>query len=78
MTLTVQPVRVSSEEGDGLLVMSSGSLVAILVRLSELHEEDAGKWYLEAGIGRLHEAGAHPVLDTLEDALDFVEAKLRA
>ena len=44
MTVTLQPIRVASEEGEGLLVMSGGALVAVLVRLSELHEDQAGMW----------------------------------
>lgn len=72
MRLNVQPVRVdASEEGDGLLVFDEERLVAVLVRLSELHEDDAGKWYLEAGFGKLHTT-INPVFAHLEVALEYI------
>ena len=78
MTLTLQPVRVASEEGEGLLVMSDGALVAVLVRLSELHEDQAGMWFLEAGIGPLHRVAPMPVLESLDVAVDFIRAQMRS
>ena len=72
MTFTVQPVRVASEEGDGLLVMNDGALVAVLVRLSDLHEDQAGMWYLEAGIGPLHDLAHGLVIEDLQTALDYI------
>jgi len=51
MSLQLQPVRVKtgSHDTEGQLVFSDGFLVAVLVRLSQDHEEEAGLWFLEAG-----------------------------
>jgi len=77
LSLSVQPVRVATrEEGNGLLVFDDGSLVAVLVQLSEIHEDDAGKWFLEAGFGKLNEAITYPIFPSLEGALDFVGYQL--
>ena len=56
MSLRFQPVQVETGSGDtdGQLVFRDGFLVAVLVRLSEEHEDDAGKWFLEAGLGRVN------------------------
>src|ERR1700710_33832 len=53
MSLRLQPVKVAkgSDDADGQLVFADGSLVAVLVRLSDQHENDAGKWFLETGFG---------------------------
>jgi len=55
MSLHLQPVQVAtgSNDTESRLIFSEGFLVAVLVRLSEDHEEDAGKWFLEAGFGRV-------------------------
>ena len=53
MKLRLQPTRVAAIDGDGLLVFSDLGLVAVLVRLSELHGHEAGLWFLEAGFGEL-------------------------
>jgi hypothetical protein len=51
-------VETGSGDTDGQLVFRDGFLVAVLVRLSEEHEEDAGKWFLEAGLGRVNDGPA--------------------
>ena len=58
MSLHLQPVQVStgSHDSESQLVFADGFLVAVLVHLSDDHGADAGKWFLEAGFGRL----AHP------------------
>jgi len=55
LSLTEQPVQVAAGGDDegGCLIFADDRLVAALVRLSRLHEELAGRWYLEAGFGRL-------------------------
>ncbi|TNC16129.1 hypothetical protein FF100_02390 [Methylobacterium terricola] len=55
MDLTLQPVRVrtGSEDERGLLVFADGTLAAVLVCLSDVHGDDAGLWFLEAGFGPL-------------------------
>jgi hypothetical protein len=53
MSLRLQPVQVAtnSDDTESQLVFADGYLVAVLVCLSELHEDEAGKWFLEAGFG---------------------------
>lgn len=54
MSLRLQPVRVGtgSDDEDGRLVFRDDALVALLVRLSDNHDGDAGKWFLEAEFSR--------------------------
>ncbi|KAA0125365.1 hypothetical protein SAMN02799622_00238 [Methylobacterium sp. UNC378MF] len=53
MILNLQAVQVAtgSDDAESQLVFADGFLVAVLVRLSAQHDEDAGKWFLEAGFG---------------------------
>jgi hypothetical protein len=57
LSLTEQPVQVAvgGDDEEGCLIFVDDRLVAVLVRLSRLHEGLAGRWYLEAGFGRLEE-----------------------
>lgn len=79
MTLRLQPVRVAtdSEDTDGLLVFSRGDLVAVLVRLSENHSQDTGKWFLEAGFGRIYRSQP-PVFYNLDHAQEWIATSLAA
>ncbi|MFC3077334.1 hypothetical protein ACFODL_04460 [Phenylobacterium terrae] len=77
MTLRFQPVLVATgEEGEGQLVFWEDHLVAVLVRLSALHDEASGRWFLEAAFGRL-DGPAHPTFATLDEARSWIEAALR-
>jgi hypothetical protein len=53
MKLDFRPVRVAtgSDDEDGLLAFAGDRLVAVLVRLSEMHDDMAGLWFLEASFG---------------------------
>ncbi len=53
MILNLQSAQVAtrSDDAESQLVFADGFLVAVLVRLSEQHGADAGKWFLEAGFG---------------------------
>ncbi|MEF2073299.1 hypothetical protein [Consotaella aegiceratis] len=76
--LTLKPVKVEtgSPDEDGLLVFDEGRLVAVLVRLdSDVHEDNRGKWFLEAGFNGLAWDGQ--VFDSLGDAGDWISAKLK-
>jgi hypothetical protein len=76
MSLTLEPVRVAAgEDNEGLLVFLDGSLVAILVRLSDLHGEAAGAWFLEMALGRLG-GPANPVFPDLDVAQKWISARL--
>lgn len=72
MKLTLQSAHVASpEQGEGCLVFCDGWLVAVLVQLSELHQEDAGRWFLEAGFGRL-QGPVQPTFANLDKAQAWV------
>jgi hypothetical protein len=69
LNLILQPVMVDAgEEGEGCLVFAEGWLVAVLVRLSDSHEEECGYWFLEKGFGRLdqHDPPSFSDLPTAE------------
>ena len=55
MSLQLQPIKVAtgSADSESQLVFFNGFLVAVLVHLSDLHEEESGMWFLEAGFGPL-------------------------
>lgn len=55
MNIRLQPVQVAtkSDDTESQLVFADGFLVAVLVLLSDQHEDNAGKWFLEAGFGRV-------------------------
>ena len=77
MTLTLQPVRVEtgSNDQEGCLVFADGRLVAVLVRLSDQHDDLAGQWYYEHGFGPFDGPG-HPVFGSLDAAQDWIGQRL--
>ena len=77
-TLHLQPTQVATGyDEDGLLVFDKDQrLVAVLVRLGALHETP-GQWFLEVGFGRVEDV-AHPTFETLDEARDWIEARLGA
>lgn len=77
MSLRLQPVRVKTECGntDGLLVFTSDLLVAVLVQLSADHEEDEGKWFLEAGFDGADQR-VQPTFDSLDDAQQWIQNRV--
>lgn len=77
MNLRLTPVQVAvgSDGTESQLVFHDGFLVAVLVRLSDEHEADAGKWFLEAGFGRIDHLRPPTFLD-LDDAQAWMEYQL--
>jgi hypothetical protein len=55
VTIEVHPVRVDTggPNEDGLVALHAGKLIAVFVRLSSLHDDNAGQWYAEKLFGRL-------------------------
>jgi hypothetical protein len=54
MALELKPVQLNHEtDTDGRLVYNDGRLAALLTRLSDQHEERAGRWFLEFGLNPL-------------------------
>lgn len=78
MNVRFQPVRMAAEGGgEGRLTYVEDQLVAVLVRLSAMHGEAAGRWFLEAAFGEL-DGPAHPIFCDLEEAEAWIEAALIA
>ena len=77
MNLRLQPVQVAtgSDDQESQLVFHDGFLVAILVHLSDQHETDAGKWFLEAGFGRVTDISG-PLFSDIDAAQAWISAKL--
>ncbi|MCJ2021299.1 hypothetical protein MKK84_28445 [Methylobacterium sp. E-065] len=76
--VVLQSISVDTRSPDqaGMLVLVSGLLVAVLVRLDAPWHERPGAWHMEAGLGRL--AGMRAlVFDTLEDATRWVRQYLK-
>ena len=80
MTLTLQQVFVETggPDEEGRLVFADGKLVAVLVRLSEQHEDEglAGHWFFEAGFGRL-DGPSHPSFGDLRAAENWIARRLK-
>ncbi len=54
MRLSLTPVQVAVDGVDeGFLVFLDERLVAVLTKLDESYGAEAGRWFLEAGFGRL-------------------------
>ncbi|MHB2211628.1 hypothetical protein [Methylobacterium sp. CM6257] len=79
MILSLQPVQVAtnSDDAESQLVFADGFLVAILVRLSGQHGDDAGKWFLEAGFGPI-DLLAPPLFADLGVARTWITRQLTA
>jgi hypothetical protein len=77
MSLHLQPVQVrtGSNDQDSQLVFQDGFLVAVLVHLSDEHEDWAGMWFLEAGFGRVDDP-CPPIFADLDEALGWIEQRL--
>jgi hypothetical protein len=55
MTVELKPIEVASVDREGQLILFNGALVGVLVKLSNLHGELAGSWYLETGYDGLRD-----------------------
>lgn len=77
MNLRLQPVQVAtgSDDQESQLVFHDGFLVAILVQLSDQHETDAGKWFLEAGFGPVTDISG-PVFSDIDAAQAWIQGRL--
>lgn len=76
--LRLQPVRIATgPDEDGMLVFAGGRLVAVLVRLSDAHEDLglAGHWFLETSYG-LPSDGRVPAFPDLDAARTWIGDRL--
>jgi hypothetical protein len=77
MALELKPVALNHEtDTDGRLVYADGRLAALLTRLSEQHEERAGRWFLEFALSPL-ESGQREFAD-LDEAESWIRKELTA
>ena len=77
MSLHLQPVHIAtgSQDTESLLVFADGLLVAVLVQLSDDHDDAAGMWFLEAGFGPVADPSP-PTFADLEEAQDWIQRRL--
>ncbi|WP_375410785.1 hypothetical protein [uncultured Methylobacterium sp.] len=77
MNLRLTPVKVAtgSNDTESQLVFHDDFLIAVLVRLSDDHEADAGKWFLEAGFGRVDSLRS-PTFADLDEARAWIVDQL--
>jgi hypothetical protein len=77
MNLTLQPVRVANgSDEEGMLVFDGQPrLLAVLTHLSAENEVAPGRWFLEAGFGRL-DGVDHPTFTDLDAAQAWIGQRL--
>ena len=77
MNLRLQPVKVGTGSADqeGQLVFQGEFLVAVVVKLSDNHENSAGKWFLEVGFGKAQDQTG-PLFDELDAAQSWISRRL--
>jgi hypothetical protein len=77
MSLRLQPVQIAtgSDDTESRLVFDDGFLVAVLVQLSDEHENEAGRWYLEAGFGQVDRVRSATFAD-LDEAQAWIAGEL--
>jgi len=77
MTLTLQPIRVATGfDEEGIMVLDEEQrLVAVLTHLSDENEVAPGRWYLEAGFGRIDGIN-HPTFADLDAAQLWIDQRL--
>lgn len=77
MSLRLQSVQVAtgSPDQDGQLVFHNGLLTVVLVRLSDLHDNETGRWFLEVGFGPVGAANS-PAFTDLDEAQSWIENRL--
>ncbi|AWN54411.1 hypothetical protein [Methylobacterium sp. 17Sr1-1] len=77
MSLHLQPMPIAMGSGDteSHLVFADGFLVAVLVRLSDDHEDEADMWFLEAGFGRVDDQ-SQPKFADLDEAQEWLQRRL--
>jgi len=76
MRLRLEPVTIASvEDGEGILAYWNGRLVAVLVRLSDDHDKQAGGWFVEKAFGAL-DRPIHPTFATLDEARAWLASEM--
>jgi hypothetical protein len=67
--LSFQPVTLATmtPDRDATLVFREGRLLAVLTRLSHIHLDDEGRWFLESAFAEVP-VGHPPLFDDLDKA----------
>jgi hypothetical protein len=75
VNLEIRHVVVADEGGqEGRLVFRNGQLIAVLVLLSEVHDDLAGHWYVEAVFGALaNYMSPYPAFKDLDAAQNWLD-----
>jgi hypothetical protein len=75
MSFIFQPVTIAgdTQDSEGVLAFDGGSLVAVLTRLSDMHGDMEGRWFIEAMFG-----DAPPPLERTFETLQVFEDSLAA
>jgi hypothetical protein len=69
-------MRTNSKDENAVLVLSDGSLVAILVRLDDpMHGSARGRWHLEAHFDHVPATGR--LFENVDEAEAWVEKQIR-
>lgn len=73
MAITFEPVTLDGDiyDSEGVLAFRNGHLLAVLTRLSDLHGDLSGQWYMEAMF-----ADTPPPLERTFRSLELFEASL--
>jgi hypothetical protein len=74
MTVELKPIEVASVDREGQLILSDGALVGVLVKLSNLHGDLSGSWYLETGYNGLRDE--HLTFPDLDAAKSWIDDRL--
>ena len=75
MSVVLTEIQIASDyDHEGRLILIDGRLVAVMVKLSELHEHIAGRWYLETGYGVLKYE--RPSFLDLDSAVEWIQYRL--
>lgn len=77
-TIRIQPTAINLPDREGCLVFANDALVAVLIHLSDMHGEDAGKWTIEASFGLFLHLSEAPLFTTLDEATDWLGMRAAA
>jgi hypothetical protein len=75
MSVELKEIQIASDyDHEGRLILIDGRLIAVMVKLSELHEHLAGRWYLETGYGVLK--SEQPSFSDLDSAVEWIQCRV--
>ncbi len=74
-SITHSPVNIAtkSEVLKGQLVYVEGTLIAVVSELSDTHNGDSGRWFIEASFGQL-DAKQHRTFTTFEELSEYISS----